>query len=198
MMLIELTTVPASALPVAEFRDHLRLGSGFAEEAAEDSLLEALLRAAISAVEARTAKALLERDFALTLRAWRDGTLQPLPVAPVGAVSALYQMDADTAETALDPNAWTLVTDTHCPGLTGAAGQLPPVPAGGAVRIEFTAGYGANWSDVPADIAHAVMLLAATYYEYRHESANAAAIMPHGVAALLEPHRALRLGGGRV
>ncbi|NHX27193.1 hypothetical protein HA397_24790, partial [Escherichia coli] len=46
MMLIEQTTVPANALPVAQLRDHLRLGTGFADDGAENALLEALLRAA--------------------------------------------------------------------------------------------------------------------------------------------------------
>ena len=49
-MLVEQTTAPAAALPVADFRDHLRLGTGFADEGAEDSLLETFLRAAIAAV----------------------------------------------------------------------------------------------------------------------------------------------------
>ena len=31
MMLIEQTSVPLSALPVAEFKDHLRLGTGFSD-----------------------------------------------------------------------------------------------------------------------------------------------------------------------
>ena len=43
MLLIEMTPVPDAALPVAAFRDHLRLGSGFADEGAEDALLQALL-----------------------------------------------------------------------------------------------------------------------------------------------------------
>ena len=40
------------ALPVAEFRDHLQLGSGFADDGMQDSVLIAQLRAALAAVQA--------------------------------------------------------------------------------------------------------------------------------------------------
>ncbi|MGB8623245.1 MAG: hypothetical protein WCD16_10540, partial [Paracoccaceae bacterium] len=63
MMLIEQTAVPAAALPVSQFRDHLRLGTGFADDGAQDALLEATLRAAMAALEGRTGKVLLSRPF---------------------------------------------------------------------------------------------------------------------------------------
>lgn len=50
MMLSEVTAVPLAALPVAEFKDHLRLGTGFADDGAQDALVEGYLRAAIAAV----------------------------------------------------------------------------------------------------------------------------------------------------
>ena len=80
MMLVEQTSTPAAALPVADFRNHLRLGTGFADEGAEDSLLESFLRAAIAAVEAWTGKALLQRDFSLTVAGWRDHAPRVFPL----------------------------------------------------------------------------------------------------------------------
>lgn len=199
MLLIEMTPVPDAALPVAAFRDHLRLGSGFADEGAEDALLQALLRAALAAVETRTGKALLSRDFALTLRRWSDPARQVLPVAPVSAVGQVVQVDAIEAETVVSGDAWSLVSHGNSPALEGRPGSLPGIPLDGAVRIEFTAGFGPAWLDIPADIALAVMMLAATYYETRFEARHSTEIMPHGVTALLEPHRAVRVGlsGGR-
>lgn len=199
MLLIEMTAVPETALPVAQFRDHLRLGSGFVDEGAEDALLQALLRAAIAAVEARTSKALLARAFAATLRTWSGPDRQTLPVAPVSAVTRLVRIDAIDSETEVDTGAWRFVADAMQPAIEGTGGMLPSIPAGGSVRLEFTGGYGPSWSDLPADIALAVLMLAATYYEHRFEARASADIMPHGVTALLEPHRAVRvgLGGGR-
>ncbi len=89
MMLVEETEVPSAALPVAEFREHLRLGTGFAEDTLQDAVLESFLRAALGAVEARTGKVLLERDFSWTLEGWRAVDAQGLPVAPVSAVTGL-------------------------------------------------------------------------------------------------------------
>jgi uncharacterized phiE125 gp8 family phage protein len=197
MMLIELTTVPAGALPVAEFRDHLRIGSGFTEEAAEDVFLQTLLRAALASVEARIGKALFERSFGLVFHAWRDLGTQVLPVAPVAAVSRIVRIDANGDETDAAPQTWRFVSDAHSPKVVATGVFLPSIPCDGSVRIEFTGGYGPDWSDIPADIALAVLMLAATYYEFRHEMGAGADIMPHGVTALLEPHRTLRLGGSR-
>ena len=72
MMLIELTTVPLAALPVQIFKDHLRLGTGFADDGVQDGLAESCLRAAMAAIEARIGKALLSRNFQLVLQGWRD------------------------------------------------------------------------------------------------------------------------------
>lgn len=56
MMLVEETTVPLSALPVATFKDHMRMGSGFSDDGVQDGVLEGFLRAAVAAIEARTGK----------------------------------------------------------------------------------------------------------------------------------------------
>ncbi|MEY2961928.1 MAG: hypothetical protein RLZ60_1758, partial [Pseudomonadota bacterium] len=74
MMLVEQTTVPLAALPVAEFKGHLRLGSGFADDGLQDGVLVAALRAAIAAIEARTGKILIQRDFSWTVYRWRSAS----------------------------------------------------------------------------------------------------------------------------
>jgi len=62
------------------------------------------------------------------------------------------------------------------------------------VEIAFTAGFGPDWQDSPADLRQAVLLLAAQFYEGR--DTGTAAGLDHGVAALLARWRDLRLGGG--
>ena len=52
MNLIELTTIPSAEIPVRAFADHLKLGSGFADDGSQDDLLEGYLRAAMAAIEA--------------------------------------------------------------------------------------------------------------------------------------------------
>ena len=51
MMLIEETTVPDGVLPVAAFKAHLRLGSGFDTDDVQDALVRSFLRAALAAIE---------------------------------------------------------------------------------------------------------------------------------------------------
>ncbi len=195
-MLVEQTTAPAAALPVADFRDHLRLGTGFADEGGEDSLLETFLRASIAAVEAWTGKVLLERTFTFSLTAWRDGRAQVLPVAPVSEITAVRITDCLDWESLVDTSKYRLQQDTHRPVLMARGSRLPTIPPQGSISIDFTAGFGPAWADVPADLAQAVMLLAAYYFEYRHEMRVGGAVMPYGVSSLVDRWRNVRLVGG--
>lgn len=196
MILVELAEVPASALPVARLKEHLRLGTGFSDDAVQDGLLQGFLRAATAAVEARTGKALLERPFELTVHHWHRSDRQPIPVAPVGSVSAVALLDATGQATAIPLSSLRLEIDAMRPCLAPAGGLLPPIPAGGAARVTFEAGYGAAWAQVPPDLAQAVMMLAAHYHEHRADTALSSGCMPFGVTALIERYRPLRLSAG--
>ncbi|WP_460273362.1 head-tail connector protein [Celeribacter sp. ULVN23_4] len=197
MILMEQTQVATAALPVAEFRDHMRLGTGFDDDGVQDTVLERFLRAAMAAVEARTGKVLISRDFLYTLTAWRDLSAQVLPVAPVTAVASFVIVDRLGTETTVDSAKYMLEQDMHRPRVVSTGFILPQIPVAGQAKIAFTAGYADTWDDLPADLAQAVFLLAAHYYEHRHETAVGEATMPFGVSTLLERYRNLRLFGGR-
>jgi len=160
-MLIEETAVPSEALPVEAFKAHLRLGTGFSEDRLQEPVLESFLRAAMSAIEARTGKILIARDFSWTLNGWRDETGQALPVAPVSALLEVVFVSRLGVEHPLASQFYRLEQDMQRPKLAPVAGVLPQVPTGGAVRIGFRAGYGAAWEELPADLGQAVLLLAA-------------------------------------
>ncbi len=195
MMLVEQTRVPDAALPVAQFKDHLRLGSGFADDDLQDALLAGCLRAAMAVIEARTGKVVLARDYTWTLGAWRDLGAQVLPVAPVQAITQLRITNRLGEPAVIDPARYRLVADQHRPKMVASGFMLPTIPVAGAAEISFRAGFGAQWGDIPADLAHAVMLLAARYYELR-DGAQTAPDMPFGVTALIERYRHVRLFGG--
>ncbi|MEM7597408.1 MAG: head-tail connector protein [Pseudomonadota bacterium] len=198
MMLIEETSVPQAALPVDEFKAHLRLGTGFSDGDIQDPVLESFLRAALSAIEARTGKILITRTFSWVLSAWRDITGQPLPVAPVDDVTDLILVDAAANPAVVETDRYRLQKDTHRPVLKPIGNCLPMIPPSGTVEINFVAGMGADWGALPADLGHAVLLLAAHYYEYRHETTLKDAAMPYGVSSLIERYKNVRvLGGGR-
>jgi uncharacterized phiE125 gp8 family phage protein len=196
MMLSEVTAVPQAALPVAEFKDHLRLGTGFSDDAVQDALAESYLRSAMAAIEGRVSKALVAREFLLELVAWRWPDAQALPLAPVSAVGSVTVRDRDGVAELIDPARYRLVRDAQRPKVVAAGALLPGIPVGGSVEVVFTAGFGPAWADVPADLAQAVFLLAAQNHEFRHE-AGAGQAMPFGVMALIERWRTVRvLGGG--
>lgn len=193
MNLTELTAPPPAAMPVRDFADHLRLGTGFADDGAEDALLEAYLRAAIAAIEARTGKMLLEREFSWDLTRWFAPDRQGLPVGPVSAVTAVTLIARDGSEQVADPSSFALRRDLFRPELV--ASVLPAIPYGGLARIRFRAGFGPGWTDVPADLAQAVMMLAAENYEARSDRHGAGSSMPFGVLALIERYKTVRLLG---
>lgn len=196
MILTEVTAPAAAALPVRVFAEHLRLGTGFADDGSQDAVLELYLRAAMAAIEARLGRVLLARSFVWTVDRWREDTSQVLPVAPVRTVESVTLTDADGAETVVDTVAWSVLRDMQRPRLLGRFGRsLPKIPRGGSATVRLVAGFGDAWEEVPPDLRQAVLLLAAQFYENRSETGTAAGAMPFGVLVLIEAYRATRIGG---
>jgi uncharacterized phiE125 gp8 family phage protein len=196
MMLTEMATVAALALPIQGLKDHLRLGTGFADDEFQDALLESQLRAAIAAIEARIGKALLTRQFRLVLEDWRAAADQPFPLAPISQVVSITLFDGIGGSVLIDPARYRLVTDMHRPRLAATGTALPVVPSGGRIEVLFEAGFGAAWNAVPADLGHAVMLLSADFYEHRHQAGLGTAGLPFGVVSLIDRWRTVRVLGG--
>lgn len=117
MMLIEETPVPDGVLPVDAFKAHLRLGTGFGLESVQDGVILSFLRAALAAIEGRTGKAVLRREFSLSLSGWRDAAGQPLPLSPVQAVSRVTLVARDGTETEVPPAQYWLAPDMQAPQL---------------------------------------------------------------------------------
>ena len=197
MMLTEETPVPSAALPVEEMKDHLRLGSGFADDGLQDGLIESQLRAAMAAIEGRIGKMLFRRRFLWVLDCWRD-TEQALPVAPVASIVSVTLVDAVGGEVVVAPTSYRLIPDLQRPRLAALGASLPTIPTDGMVKVVFDAGFGTAWGDLPVDLRQAVLLLAGEYYEHRHDDGAQAAGLPFGVVTLIERWRTVRiLGGGR-
>lgn len=195
-MLVELEPVPGTALPVMELGTHLRLGTGFSTDGLQDGLLASHLRASLAVIEGRIGKALIARRFRWEFAHWRDGgAAQALPLAPVSAVIEVAVVDAHGARTLLSAALWRLRRDSHRPKLEPVSLSFPPVPEGGLAEVLFDAGFGA-WAMVPADLRQAVLLLAAEFYEHRHDGGVAEGALPRTVLGLIEGWRTVRLLGG--
>ncbi|AHM04742.1 GTA protein ORFG06 [Roseibacterium elongatum DSM 19469] len=192
MMMVELTSAQSGVLPIAELADHLRLSRGFTDDADQDARLESCLRAAASAIEARTGKALFRRRFLLTIGHWSTDQAHRLPIAPVAAIDSLTLINRSGAETVIDPAAYHLQEDAHRPQLIATGMRLPPIPTGGSAEIAFTAGFADDWPVMPADLSQALLLLAGEFYG---QNVNADEGIPFAVSVLIEPHRSVRLRG---
>jgi uncharacterized phiE125 gp8 family phage protein len=192
MMMVELTSVPSAGLPVGELADHLRLARGFSDDGSQDGQLEACLRAALSAIEARIGKALFERRFAMTLMAWHGRETHVLPIAPVRRIDSLKVITRAGAETLVDTAVYTLRQDLHRPVLAATGSALPTPSQGGTIEVEFTAGHAADWPGIPADLRQAVLILAGEFWA---QNMDAETGIPFSVSVLLEPHRPVRLRG---
>ncbi len=197
MMLIEENTIPDAVLPVDAFKAHLRLGTGFAEDSLQETVLRSFLRAAIAAIEARTGKALIERSFSLELSSWQNAMGQSIPVAPVVSITSVAILDRLGQSTILDPESYWVEQDAHSPRLKPKGMLLPSLPQNGSARLVFLAGYAADFTGVPSDLVQAVMMLAAHYYEFRNDTGLPGGCMPFGVSSLVERYRSLRLHAGR-
>lgn len=194
MQLSETTALADGDLPIAAFRAHLRLGTGFADSESQDTELAQYLRAAIGVIEGRIGKALIIRGFRLVLSRWRWVDEQAFPLAPVVAVTDVALRDGEGVLSPVDPARWRLQVDDHRPVLRARGAVLPAIPQGGQAEIEFQAGLAGDWADLPGDLAQAVFLLAAQYYEARTGAEGAA--IPVGVAALLSRWQPMRLSVG--
>jgi uncharacterized phiE125 gp8 family phage protein len=163
----------------------------------QDGLIEAYLRAAIAVIEGRIGKMLIARRFKLELDDWRGAGEQPLPVAPVSSVVSVTVVDVQGAATVVEPPRYRLVPDMHRPKLVAVGVLLPVVPMDGRAEVVFDAGFGATWAEVPVDLAQAVMLLAAEYYETRQPGDGSTSGLPFAVQALIERWRTVRILGGK-
>lgn len=194
MNLTEVTKVPLTALPLQAYRDHLRLGRGFDDDGLQDAVLESTLLAAISAIENRTGKALLQRQFRYRLAAWESATAQSLPRGPIQAVQKVAVVQQDGHEIVAEPDSFQVLPDIFRPTVR-ACSALPIVPIGGHAEIVFDAGYGPDWGDIPESLAQATFILAAHFYEAR--DGEAAAGLPRIVRSLIDAFREIRVFGGR-
>lgn len=188
-MLTETAAPPIGQSLIDELADHLKISTGFGSDAADE--LEGSLRAAIAHLEARLGLALVQRNFV-----WRGGVgpdgSATAPIAPVSTITSIDRVLADGSSEAIDVNSWSL--DQRALRTRFCADKYYR----DQLDISFTAGFGLEWTDTPADLRRAALMLAAHFFENRHATASGIEILPLGVKDLIAPWRRVRVGfGGR-
>lgn len=184
-MLTEITPPAITAAVLDELSRHLRLSTGFADDQAED--MEAALLAAVAHLEGVLGLCFIPRTFA-----WRGLDVHKATTAPIAPVRSLVSVSRVLANGGSEPVALPFfrldqeVTRTRIISTALISDPLDFV---------FEAGFGADWDATPADLRRAALILAAENFDRRHATADRRAYaMHHGVAALIQPWRELRLG----
>lgn len=164
---------------------HLRLDCSYYDE---DSLLEALINAALSSIEYQTEMALRMRTETLILDSW--SSVIELPWWPVQSIDALSYTDPDGVEQTLDD--YVLDNRSYPAKLKPASGtNWPPVLAEEQViTIEATVGM----TELPADLKQAALLMIGHFYENREAVASGPSFqtLPMAVQYLIDPYIILR------
>jgi uncharacterized phiE125 gp8 family phage protein len=186
-MLVQ-TSVPATEpVTLAEARLFCRVDS-----TAEDTLITSLIAAARQDAEMILQRSLITQGWRLVLDSFP--ACIELERGTVLTVTAITYMDMAGVWQTLSASDY--VSDlSGCPArITPVFGKVWPVtlPQIGAVKVEYTAGYGAAAADVPEAIKRWIKLRVATIFENREEVARGdLRAMPY-VDGLLDAFRVVR------
>jgi uncharacterized phiE125 gp8 family phage protein len=186
---LALTPPTLEPVSLAEAKIFLRL-----DQTDEDELLATLITAARLMVEAASGRMLIEQTWRLVLDAWPRGGEIRLPLSPAASVEAARVYDGQgVAQTV--PDASLQLDRAADPPVIRLAGPVPEVGRRlGAIEIEVVAGYGPEVTDVPALLRHAVLQLAARWFEQRGDVASRdGTALPPEIMALVAPFRRTRL-----
>lgn len=156
----------------------------------EDAYLTFLIQATTEVIEASTAKALITRTFAAYFDEWPDCDDIDLPVNPVASVEHVYYRDQNASEVDFLASLILDNVDDQLPArLVKKYAAVFPIldfDATNAVRIEFTAGYGATSDTIPAKIRQCILFLVAHWYQSREPVVNGTAVLSNKVPFTFE------------
>lgn len=190
-MKLSLVTAPAvEPLLLAQVKDHVRVSG-----TDEDAYLGQLISTVTSHLDGWAGimgRALISQTWDLFLDWFPWEIAVPLP--PLQSVTTVKYTDNDGVQQTLATSVYTVVSQGNSTGkIVQAFNQTWPtirmVP--NAVEIQFVAGYGDSWNDVPLDIRHAMLILIGQMYEYREEVVTGTMVsrLPDIQQSLLFKHR---------
>lgn len=136
----------------------------------DDGYLDTLIVTATQIIEAETRRAMINRAFAFQLETFPASGEIILPRAPLSTVTSVTYTDTAGATQTLSASSY------HVYSVNGigrvvlkSTSSWPSTQDTGAldVTVNFTAGYGATATSVPAALKHATMLAATHLYDNR-------------------------------
>lgn len=164
----------ASLLTVAEVRAQARVDSD-----SEDTLIQGYIDAAGSLIQDYLGKSLFTQTFKLYLNYGfpyvekPSGIFRSAPIIlekpPIQSVQKLYYVNTEGIETELTSDKYQTQLHGSYPKILPAYGLSWPDARNvlEAVRVEYTAGYGADTTNVPKGVIQAARMITASFYEGR-------------------------------
>lgn len=157
----------------------------------DDTLVSLLIPAARQACEAATGRALITQTWEAVLDAWPCGSAIELQRAPVLAITSVKYIDPDGVEQTMDSADYSLDSDSEPGWLLPAYGTDWPtaLDTANAIRVRYTAGYGAAATDVPQALRMWIALTAAAAYKDREGTSDKPLSRNPALEGLLDPYR---------
>lgn len=163
MSLIIITPPATEPVTLAEARLHLKVDS-----TDDDTLISALITAMREQAEHRTGRAFITQTLELVLDAFPADIELPRP--PALAITSVKYYDTNGTQQTMDAALYSLDSNSEPAWLVPAYGESWPATYGipNAVRVRYTAGYGAA-SDVPSAIKAWILSGLSTMYNIREQ-----------------------------
>jgi uncharacterized phiE125 gp8 family phage protein len=174
-------------LALAEVKAWLRL-----DGADQDAVVSTLIGAAAAHVESVLGLALITQSWRLSLDEWPASGTVRLPIRPLRRLTGLRSYGTDGVARVI-PLADCITVTGGAAEVRLGAGLVSPGRSLG-IEIDYEVGFGAA-ADVPADLAGAMRLLVAYWFENRAAvlTAGTGAVVPGSFGALVAPWRPARL-----
>ncbi len=206
MPLIQTTAPGTEPVTLAEAKLHLRVD---ADLTADDTLITMLIGAARRYAEMYCNRSLITQRWRLVIDSFPGPSMIGVPFGipytlpghaillergRVQSVDSITYTAMDGNEATMPTTDWVAETASPIARITPRFGKIWPIPLPqiGAVKVDFTAGYGDTSAAIPEGIKHWILLRTGTLYENREEVAviNKGKVEPLPfIDGLLDPYR---------
>jgi uncharacterized phiE125 gp8 family phage protein len=187
MNLSRVTAPAVKPVSLTEAKAHLRV-----DHDDENAVIDGLIDAAVSHLDGYggvLGRCMISQQWRLALDAFPCGAIV-IPLGPLIAVQRIDYYDPDGVPVTVASTEYTVDTLSR-DGLVAPTTSWPsPDDRTSAVTVDFTCGFGASPSDVPAAIRNAMLLLIGHWHIHREAVGEGSfAELPAAARALLMPWR---------